>query len=311
MQIGAQPPTREVHRGRRSVRLTRLDQVWWPGAGITKGDVAAYYEAIAPVLVPHLRDRPFTLKRYPNGPRGPFFWIKDAPEAMPAWIRTCPLPAKSRRGAPVDYPLVDDELGLLWMVEFGCVDLHLWYSRCDRPANPDYVLFDLDPAGVGFGQVAEAAVVLRDALEALGLEGHVKTTGGEGLHVQVPIARRYTYEQTRGFSEIVTGALRRARPDLVTTERSKTHRRGVFVDTKMNGHGMTIASVYSVRPVPGAAVATPLRWSEVRAGLDPAAFTMDVVRARVEREGDLFAPLLRGRQRLDRALQALDLTTTA
>jgi bifunctional non-homologous end joining protein LigD len=305
MPIEAQPREREVRRGRGSVRLTRLDQTWWPEYGIRKGDVVAYYEAIAPVMLPHLRDRPFTLKRYPNGPRGPFFWIKDAPETMPAWIRTCPLPAKSRGGAAVDYPLVNDPLALLWMVEFGCVDMHLWYSRCDRPAHPDYVLFDLDPAGVGFEQVAEAAVLLREALEALGLTSYVKTTGGEGLHVHVPVARRYTYEQTRAFSEIVAGALRRADPGLVTTERSKERRRGVFVDTKMNGHGMTIACAYSVRPLPGAPVAAPLRWDEVATGLDPVAFTMETVLARVEREGDLFAPVVSGRQRLERALRGV------
>jgi bifunctional non-homologous end joining protein LigD len=293
----AQSAQREVRRGRRSIRLTHLDRLWWRG-GIAKGDLLDYYEAVGSVLLPHLRRRPFTLKRYPNGTRGPCFWIKDAPPAMPDWIRTCPLAAKSRGGATVDYPLVDSELALLWMVNFGCVDLHVWYSRCDRPANPDFVLFDLDPASVGFDAVIETALVLRDVLDALGLRSYPKTTGGEGLHVHVPVARRYTYEGTRAFSEVVTGALRKAQPDLVTTERRPERRRGVFVDTKMNGHGMTIASVYSVRPLRGAPVATPLRWSEVNASLDPRAFTMDAVRERAEREGDLFADLLRDRQRL-------------
>lgn len=303
MPAKAQPRARELRRGRRRVQLTRLDSVWWRDEGITKGDVLAYYEAVAPVLLPHLRNRPFTLKRYPNGPRGPFFWIKDAPPGMPAWIATAPLPAKSRRGEPVAYPVVNDELALLWMVDFGCVDLHLWYSRADRPASPDYVLFDLDPAGVPFAATAEAALVLRDALEALGLESHVKTTGGEGLHVHVPIARRYTYEEARAFAEIVAGALRRARPDLFTTERSPERRRGVYVDTKMNGHGMTIASVYSVRPRAGAPVATPLVWDELRGPLEPAALSMEAALERVARYGDLFAPVLAGRQRLERALR--------
>jgi bifunctional non-homologous end joining protein LigD len=292
-----QSAEREVGSGGRRVCLTRLDRLWWR-EGITKRELLEYYEAVAPVLVPHLRGRPFTLKRYPNGTKGPCFWIKDAPPEMPGWIGTCPLPAKSRGGATVSYSVVDSKLALLWMVNFGCVDLHVWYSRCDRPANPDFVLFDLDPAGVGFDAVVEAALVLRDALEALGLRSYPKTTGGEGLHVHVPVARRYTYGDTRAFSEIVTGALRKARTDLVTTERRRERRKGVFVDTKMNGHGMTIASVYSVRPRPGAPVATPLRWAELKPGLDPKAFTMDAVRVRIERAGDLFAALLRERQTL-------------
>jgi bifunctional non-homologous end joining protein LigD len=297
MAARTQPTERRVRRGRRTLALTRLDRLWWP-EGITKGELAAYYEAVASVVVPHLRGRPFTLKRYPNGTRGPCFWIKDAPPGIPSWIRVCPLPAKSRGGAAVSYPVVDHELALLWMVEFGCVDLHIWYSRCDRPANPDYVLFDLDPAGVGFGEVVQAAQMLRAALEGVGLESFPRTTGGDGLHVLVPVARRYTYEQTRRFSEIVAGALRKERPDLMTTERRPEQRRGVFIDTKMNGHGMTIASAYSVRPLPGAPVATPLRWSEVDADLEPPKFTMEAVRRRIDRIGDLHAPLLETRQPL-------------
>src|SRR5690349_9670685 len=130
--------------GRRRLRLTRLDQRWWPAQGIRKRDVIAYYEQIAPVLLPHLRDRPFTIKRHYNGPRSPFAWIKDAPPELPEWIPVSPQPAKSRAGAPVRYPLVQDEAALIWLVDFGCIDLHVWPSRRDRPDRPDYVLFDLD-----------------------------------------------------------------------------------------------------------------------------------------------------------------------
>jgi bifunctional non-homologous end joining protein LigD len=302
--LGADPPERrlELRKGRRVVRLSRLDYLWWPESGVRKGDLVAYYREIAPVLIPHLRNRPFTLKRYLNGPNAPFEWVKDAPEAMPDWIPRCPLPAKSRRGEIVDYPLLNDELALVWMVDYGCIDLHLWFSRCDRPSRPDYVLFDLDPAGVGMAEVVEAALLLRQALEALGLESFVRTSGGDGLHVQVPVARRCSYEQTRRFAEVVADALVRTRPDLVTLERDLAKRRGVFVDTKMNGEGMTIASVYSVRPRPGPPVATPLRWDELRPGLDPASFTMRAVVDRVAAQGDLHAPLLELRQRLEPAL---------
>jgi bifunctional non-homologous end joining protein LigD len=225
---------------------------------------------------------------------------------MPDWIETARLPAKSRGGETVEYPLVNDELALLWMVQMGCIDMHLWYSRVDKPHRPDYVLFDLDPSpDVGFAHTVEVAHLLREALGAMGLECFVKTSGGEGLHVHVPIARRYAYADTRRFAEIVADALRRARPDLITTEWAKTKRRGVFVDAKMNGEGMTIASVYSVRPRRGAPVSTPMRWEELEPQLDPGSFTMDVVAQRVAGEGDLFASLLTTRQRLEPALSAL------
>ena len=203
------------------------------------------------------------------------------------------------------YPLVNDELALLWLVEFGCVDLHVWTSRADRPERPDVVLFDLDPAGVPFADVARAALLLRAALEALGLESQPMTTGGEGMHVRVPVARRHTYEEARELADVVADALVRTSAGLVTTERSLASRHGVFVDTKMNGHGQQIVAPYSLRPLPQAAVATPLRWEEVDERLDPAGLGMTAVLERVEREADLARPLLHGRQRLGAALARL------
>jgi bifunctional non-homologous end joining protein LigD len=294
-----------VRRGRRTVRLHRLDQLWWPDLGLRKRDLLEYYAAVAPVLVPHVRGRPFTLRRHYNGPRSPFEWIKDAPPELPDWVPTAPLPAKSRGGELVRYPVVDDELALLWMVDFGCVDLHVWPSRADRPERPDFVLFDLDPAGVDFPAVVRAALLVRESLAALGLEAFPMTTGGAGVHVRVPVARRHTHDETRRFADVVAGALVRASGGLVTVERSPGRRRGVFVDTKMNGHGQQLVAPYSVRPRPGAPVATPLSWDEVTERLDPLAFTPAVVRERVEQQGDLYEPLLRGRQNLARALSRL------
>ena len=301
------PPSSEteVRRGRRFVRLTRLGLDFWPEQGLRKRDLVAYYREVAAVLLPHLRDRPFTMKRHYNGPRSPFEWVKDAPPELPDWIAVSPQPARSRGGQLVRYPLVNDELALLWMVEFGCVDLHVWTSRADLADRPDYVLFDLDPAGVEFADVVRAAHLVREALAALGLESFAKTTGGDGLHVQVPLARGHTYTEARALADVVAGALVRAAGGLVTTERLLARRRGVFVDTKMNGHGQQIVSAYSVRPRPEAAVATPLAWDELDERLDPRDFTIDVVLARVAEHGDLFAPLLRGRQRLDPALRRL------
>jgi bifunctional non-homologous end joining protein LigD len=284
--------------------LTHLDRVFWPEPGLTKGDLVAYYRAVAPVLLPHLRGRPFTIKRHYTVPRGPFVWEKDAPAEMPPWIRTCELPARSRGGALVRYPLVNDERALLWMVDYGCIDLHVAAARCDRPDRPDYVVFDLDPAqGATFGDVVGAALLVRDALEALELESVVRTSGGEGLHVLVPIARRHSHEEAREFARIVAAAVARSRPSVVTVETAKERRRGVYVDTKMNGRAQQFVCVYSVRPVPAATVAAPLRWDELGPGLDPTAFTMHAVAGRVAAYGDLHAPLLGGRQRLDSALR--------
>jgi bifunctional non-homologous end joining protein LigD len=304
------PVETEIRRGSRVVRLSNLDKIFWVDEGITKGDLLAYYRDVAAVLVPHLRDRPFTLKRYPDGAAGEFFFQKDAPRGTPGWIPTRPFVVstrdKPRRKREIQTPLVNDELALLWMVNMACIDMNVWYSRVDKPDRPDFVLFDLDPSpDVGFRETVQVALLVKQVLDALGLEGFPKTSGADGMHVLVPVERRYTYDDTREFAEIVARTLERTHRGLVTTQWSKAKRRGVLVDANQNGEGKTIASVYSVRPKEGAPVSTPLRWEEVTEDLDPAAFTMEVVLGRVERDGDLFEPVLTTRQRLDRALAAL------
>jgi len=300
----------EIRKGKRALKLSNLDKPFWPDEGITKGDLLDYYRTVAPVVVPHLKDRPFTMKRYPDGAYGKFFFQKDAPKHMPEWIPTVELMVTTRetprQRRKISAPLVNDELALLWMVNMGCIDLNTWYSRVDKPGRPDFVLFDLDPsADVGFKETIEVALLVKQALDALDLESVVKTSGSDGIHVLVPIARRHTYDQTREFSEIVASALARTHRGLVTTEWTKSKRRGVLIDSNQNGEGKTIASVYSVRPKPGAPLSTPLRWDEVNEQLDPGAFTMDAVRSRIEEHGDLFASVLNGRQSLTAALKAV------
>jgi bifunctional non-homologous end joining protein LigD len=305
-----EPLANEVRIGKRVVKLSNLDKVFWPADGLTKGDLLRYYRAVAPVLIPHIRDRPFTLKRYPDGIEGGFFFQKDAPSHMPEWIPTVAVEAttreKPRRTRTIHAPLVDDELALLWMVNMGCIDLNTWYSRVDKPDRPDFVLFDLDPAaGAGFSEVVQVALLVKEVLDALGLVGFVKTSGSDGMHVLVPIERRHTYDDTREFSAIVAGTLARTHHGLVTTEWTKAKRQGVLIDSNQNGEGKTIASVYSVRPQPGAPVSTPLRWDEVKEGLDPKAFSMDAALARVDEHGDLFEGVLTTRQSLGKALRAI------
>jgi bifunctional non-homologous end joining protein LigD len=305
-----QPLADRVTKGSRELKLSNLDKVFFPAEGITKGDLLEYYRAIAPAVVPHLKDRPFTMIRWPDGIEGGRFFQKDAPSHMPDWIptfRTLVSTRESpRRRKWVNFPVVDDELALLWMVNMGCIDLNAWYSRLDRPDRPDFVLFDLDPApDVGFRETVQVALLVKEALDAFGLVGFPKTSSAEGMHVIVPVERRYTYADTRQFAEIVAGAIARTHRGLATTEWTKSKRRGVLIDSNQNGEGKTIASVYSVRPRPGAPVSTPLRWSEVNERLDPLAFTMQVVLERVRKHGDLFAGALKTRQRLDTALRSL------
>jgi bifunctional non-homologous end joining protein LigD len=306
-------PARDVHKETplsTRVKLSNLDKVFFDAEGITKGDLLEYYRAVAPVLVPHLRDRPFTMRRYPDGANGKAFFQKDAPSHMPEWITRFRVQVSTResprRRRWIEAPVVGDEDSLLWMVNMGCIDMNTWYSRVDKPDRPDFVLFDLDPSpDVGFKETVQVALVVKQALDALGLASFPKTSSADGMHVLVPVERRYTYDDTREFSEIVGAAIARVHRGLATTEWAKSKRRGVLIDSNQNGEGKTIASVYSVRPRPGAPVSTPLRWDEVNEDLDPAAFTMDVVLERIQKHGDLFEGVLKTKQRLDKALAAL------
>ena len=297
-----------IKRGRRELRFSNLDKPFWPELGITKGDLIAYYRDVAEVLVPHLRGRPFTMKRYPDGWQGKNFFQKNAPSHMPDWIERAPFPASTREGEKriIEYAVVNDDLALLWMANMGCIDLHTWSSRVDKPERPDWVMFDLDPSeGSGFEEVIEVAQLVKETLDLLELESYPKTSGSRGIHVLVPIARRHTFEEVREFAGIVAGALARAHPGLATTEWTKQKRRGVLVDANQNGPGRTNATVYSVRPRAGAPVSTPLRWDEVKSGLDPLGFTMEAVLDRVARHGDLYAGALAGKQSLKTALKSL------
>jgi bifunctional non-homologous end joining protein LigD len=304
-----EPVVDRVVKGGRELKLSNLDKVFFPVEGITKGDLIEYYRAVAPVLVPHLKERPFTMLRYPDGIEGKRFFQKDAPSHTPEWIQRFRALVSTResprRKKWVNFPLVNDELALLWMVNMGCIDMNTWYSRIDKPERPDFVLFDLDPSpDVGFAETVQVAQLVKQALDAFGLAGFPKTSSAEGMHVLVPIERRYTYDDTRQFAEIVAGAIARTHRGLATTEWTKAKRRGVLIDANQNGEGKTIASVYSVRPRAGAPVSTPLRWEEVNEKLDPLSFTMETVLERIRRHGDLFEGVLTTKQRLTEALKA-------
>jgi bifunctional non-homologous end joining protein LigD len=301
--------TEDVRIGRRSVRVTSADRVLFPGDGVTKGDLVSYYVDVAPVLVPHLRNRPFTLKRYPHGIRERPYFQKQAPQGLPSWIPTRQFRTWPREGGSrlVDFVLVNEPAAVAWMVQMNCIDMNAWYSRVDKPERPDYVVFDLDPpeSRNGFAQAIRVAHLIREALERLELRSYVKTSGADGIHVLLPITRRSTFPETYELAELVSRKLEAENPGLVTTEWLKKKRHGVLVDHRQNGHGKTIASAYSVRPKPGAPVSTPLRWEELGEKVRPRDFGMREALERVERHGDLFEPVLKGGQGLGQALRQL------
>jgi bifunctional non-homologous end joining protein LigD len=283
--------------------------VLFPCDGVTKGDLAEYYVAVGDAIVSHLRNRPFTFKRYGHGIREQAYFQKQAPQGLPSWIPTRRFRTWPREGGSrlVDFVLVNEPAALVSMVQMNCIDMNVWYSRVDKPERPDYVVFDLDPpeSRNGFAQAIKVAHLVREALEELELRSYVKTSGADGIHVLVPISRRYSYSQAYEFAERVSRKLEAENPGLVTTEWLKKKRRGVLVDHRQNGHGKTIASVYSVRPKAGAPVSTPLRWEELGEKVRPRDFGLREALARVEKHGDLFEPVLKGGQALGPALRAL------
>lgn len=295
----------ELTVARRRVKLTNLGKLFWPESGITKRDLLQYYVDVSPWLLPHLRDRAMVMKRYPNGAKGKCFFMKRVPDPHPEWLETCAIEHAS--GSVIDFPVVNDLAALLWVVNLGCIDLNQWYARCDDVDRPDYLHFDLDPVpNATFDKVLDAALVVRDAFESLGMSPLVKTTGSSGVHLYVPIARGPTQKQVWTFAKAFAHALAPKHPKLLTAiyriaDRPKGR---ILLDYNQNTWGRTLASIYSPRAKPRATVSTPVTWKEIEAGVDIGDFRIDNVPARLRKLGDLWKPLLsaRGRFKLERVL---------
>ena len=254
------------------VRVTHPDKLWWPDDGITKGEIAEFYDRIAPAIRPWLEDRPLTAERCPEGMAGPCFFQKNFPDAAAAGLPTVPIRAEST-GKVVNYVVGGTKKALIALVNFGCIAIHVMNCRKDALDRPDWLAFDLDPSSGGFADAARAGLLLRDVLDAEGLRSFPKTSGSRGLHVFVPLARGATQDGTRAFASEVGRRLAERKPALVTVETSKAKRgRRVYADAMRNAFGQTIVPPYSVRRRPKAPVSTPLDWSEVDPKLDPAAF---------------------------------------
>ena len=299
----------------RELRLSNLDKVFWPEEGYTKGDLVAYYFNVAPRMLPYLAGRPLTMKRMPDGIAGPYFYEKDAPSHTPEWMPRCAVESQgstSRWGAVkhdvINYLMVEDIAGLLFMANLGCIEFHPLHSRCGSIESPDYMFFDLDPfPPATFEDVLIMAGLVRLVCERLGLKAYPKISGATGMQIYVPVVKGFTYGQIRDFVGKVGHLLRQADPGRVTMEWQVKKRSGkVFVDHNMNRVGANIAAVYSVRPEPGATVSTPVTWKEVEAGkVRPTDFTIATIWKRLGRRADPFRGVLDAPQDPAEALAAV------
>lgn len=290
-----------------TLKFTHVDKIYYPKEKYRKRDVLNYYDRVAEWLLPHLKDRPLSLKRYPNGIHEEFFFQKNTPETYPDWIRREPIPS-DERGSMIQYIIANDRATLLYLTNLGCVDQNPWMSRIGSLDKPDFVLIDLDPYECSFDKIVEAALLVHKKLLQIGMEGYPKTTGGDGLHVYIPLKPVYTYEQVRNFAEILSHLVVAEAPDLFTTPRSVIKRRKgrVYFDYLQISESKTIAAPYVLRAHDGAPVATPLAWKEVKKGLHPSDFTIKNAIQRFEKLGDLFRPVLDKPQSLEPAMRKIE-----
>jgi bifunctional non-homologous end joining protein LigD len=297
-----------VKVGSHVVALTNLDKTYWPDEGYTKGDLIKYYFEVAKYILPYLKDRPLIMKRYPNGIAGSFFHQHDVNEA-PDYVRTETLEVE---GHTVDYIVGDNPSTLLYMANLGAIERHPWHSRVRNIDRPDWFVFDLDPQGVAWEDICDVAMSCKEILDGLGLDSYAKTSGSRGIHVYVPIRPVYTYEQVADFAERVAAIIERENGDVATLERSlkKRKKARIYLDHMQNARGKSVVAPYSVRPKPGATVSAPLEWDEVkRKTVTISDFTIRTMPERLKRRGDLFKPVLSGRQNLGKAIEKLDALT--
>lgn len=279
--------------GRKSLKVTNLNKVYWPDEGITKGDLIDYYNKVSDFILPYLKNRPQSLNRFPNGIKGPSFYQKDMDVSqVPKWAKTVKMYSKSN-DEEIDYLICNDKATLLYMANLGCIEINPWHSIYTHPDYPDYVMLDLDPGDIPFIEVINTAIVIRNLCEELEIETYCKTSGATGLHIFIPLGAKYDYDQVKNFAEILASITHNRLPAVTSIERMTSKRKDkVYVDFLQNRKGQTIAAPYSVRPRPGATVSTPLKWDEVNEELDPKKFNIFNMLKRLESVGDLWQGVL-------------------
>ena len=297
--------TQQVRVGSRSLELSNLEKVFYPATGFTKGQVIDYYSRIAPAMVPHLKGRPLNLKRYPNGVEAPFFFQKEAPSNTPAWLRVFEVWSDTR-GGPIRFCTANDTASLVWLANTGNLEFHSLLSRAPDAETPTMMVFDLDPGpGAGLLGAAAVALLVHDALQSAGLEAFPKVSGGKGVQVYVPLNTPVTFEATRNYSLAVAQSLERRHPTAIVSNMRKDLRQGkVLIDYSQNSRHKSTVSPYSLRARTEPSVSAPVTWKEIddavtRRDEDRLRFTPEQVLLRVAKQGDLFAPILSLRQRLE------------
>jgi bifunctional non-homologous end joining protein LigD len=295
-----------------TVEISSADKVLFPNDGITKGDLATYYDKIALVMLPHVRDRAVTMHRFPNGLKGEGFIQKAVPDYFPDWIKT--VSVRKVQGM-VTHVVIDKAATLAYLADQACITPHVWLSRVDRLDHPDRLIFDLDPSGRDFEPVLEAAWGLHDLLSQIGLGAHVMTTGSRGLHVVAPLDRSADFDASRALARQVAHVIAQRTPDRLTLEQRKNKRRGrVFIDTMRNAYGQLAVAPYAVRALPGAPVAAPLAWDELDKFADAQAYTISSIFRRLARKGDPWKDIARRAHSIaaaQRSFNELELETEA
>lgn len=285
-EIGAEGKLKEI---KHPLKLTNLDKIFWPKEEITKGDLIRFYDEISPWILPYLKDRPVSLKRFPNGIHGESFFQKNI-TMHPDWIKTIPIEHKNKT---VHYILIQNEETLVFVANLGCIEIHPFFSRCNKLHYPDYMIFDLDPKEASFAKVIQVAQMLHEVLEEIEVPSYCKTSGATGLHITIPLGAKYTYDQVKKFAEVVAAIVHSRLPKITTLERSIAKREGkVYIDCYQNNLGQTIAAPYSLRARLGATVSTPLEWKEVQKGLNPKDYTLKTIFSRLKKFKDIYSPVL-------------------
>ena len=286
------------------ITITHPEKILFPDSGITKGELAAYYEMIAPVMVPHMRGRPVTMQRYHRGIGAPGFFQKDVSKGFPDWLERVEVPKK---GGTVHHPIVTDTRSLLWLANQNCITPHVWTSRVPDLYSPDICVFDLDPSEDNPPQLRAATFLLRDLLAELGLPSWLKTSGSKGFHIVVPLDGKSNMGEVASFAHAVGAVLVRRDPENLTQEFHKADRgRRILVDTGRNGYSATFAAAYAVRAKAGAPVSAPCSWDELKSEeVGPQSFTLRTMAERIETVGDLWADLRKRRRSLKRAIEQL------
>jgi len=276
----------------RELKLTNLDKVYWPEEGYTKGDLIEYYEKVSGYILPYLKDRPESLLRHPNGINGKSFFQKDIAQLNAKWLKTQNIFSESN-DKNIKYLVCNDEETLIYMANLGCIEINPWFSRIDNLEKPDYFVIDLDPEEIEFDKVIETARCVKEVLDEAGARSYCKTSGATGLHIYVPLGAKYDYDAVKEFAHIIAKLTYNKIPGITSLERSPSKRKHkVYLDYLQNRRGQTLAAPYSIRPRPGAPVATPLEWSEVKTGLKPSDFNIKNIFKRLGHRGDIFQKIL-------------------